>query len=242
MPIFPLLISSGRLQPSAPVCIPAEWQRLQPVLSSAEADDLLECLLSRTDWTADHYEAFGRQFSIPRLQAWYADAGLRYRYSDNLIKTRPWPDYLLDVRKRVEQACGCFFNSVLLTCYRHGEDSVSWHADDERELGPNPVIASLSLGAARTFYVRPKPESAQSLQSGLQPFSLCLQHNDLLLMKAGCQRHWQHAILPEAGLTAVRINLTFRQVVIPPESGREPEPAPDAAADAGCGCESAGDS
>jgi alkylated DNA repair dioxygenase AlkB len=242
MPIFPLLISSGRLRQSAPVCIPAEWQRLQPVLSSAEADHLLECLLSRTDWSSDFYEAFGRQFSIPRLQAWYADAGLRYRYSDNLIQTRPWPDYLLDVRERVEQACGCFFNSVLLTCYRHGEDSVSWHADDERELGPNPVIASLSLGAARTFYVRPKPESAQSLQSGLQPFSLCLQHNDLLLMKAGCQRHWQHAILPEAGLTAVRINLTFRQVVIPPESGREPEPAPDATADAGCDCESAGDS
>jgi alkylated DNA repair dioxygenase AlkB len=180
--------------------------RLDSPFQGSDLAELQACLESRVVWAPQSYEAFGRRFQVPRLQAWYADSGLRYRYSDNLIPTNAWPDWMQSARAQVESATGHAYNSVLLTCYRDGNDSVDWHADDEKELGPEPWIASLSVGASRLFSYRLNTDHRQ--QHGLR-----LEHGDLILMKPGFQQRWQHQIPEEPQVTETRINLTFRKVV-----------------------------
>lgn len=183
-----------------------ELVRLVSPFQGPDLAALQACLESRVVWASQSYEAFGRRFQVPRLQAWYADDGLRYRYSDNLIPTNAWPDWMQFARAQVERAAGHTFNSVLLTCYRDGKDSVGWHADDEKELGPAPWIASLSIGASRLFSYRLKTDHNQQ-------YGLRLEHGDLILMKPGFQQRWQHQVPEEPQVTEARINLTFRKVV-----------------------------
>lgn len=166
----------------------------------------LQRLLTNTiSWQTD-YQAFGRRFDIPRLQAWYADAGIHYRYSDNLLARHSWVPTLLSIKERVENASGHTFNSVLLTYYRTGRDHVTWHADDEPELGDQPVIASLSLGATRTFHWRSKQGKASS--------QIPLKDGELLLMNPEFQHYWEHSIPADYDISAPRINLTFRKVIL----------------------------
>ena len=172
------------------------------------SDALMHELIDDVPWHADYYEAFGRRFEIPRLQAWIADDGIQYSYSNNLLPVLPWSQRLWAVKQDVEHAAGHRFNAVLLTYYRHGEDHVTWHADDERELGPEPVIASLSLGATRSFSY-----SAGCGDATAQ--SLFLGGGDLLLMLPAFQRGWQHCVPMEPAVRHPRINLTFRRVVNP---------------------------
>ena len=164
---------------------------------------LLQTLIDTIHWQYD-YIAFGRRFDVPRLQAWYADPGVHYRYSNNLLKHQPWIEPLQRIRQDVEQASGHSFNSVLVTYYRNGQDHVTLHADDEPELGESPVIASLSLGATRRFEYRPK--SCGELQG------MFLHDGDLLIMQPDFQREWLHHVPVEPTVTKPRINLTFRQV------------------------------
>ena len=166
---------------------------------------LLETLISIVDWQQD-FVAFGRRFDIPRLQAWYADEGIHYRYSDNKLQSHAWIEPLLTIKQDVEAHTGHTFNSVLLTYYRTGDDHVSWHADDEKELGDAPVIASLSLGGSRVFHYRHKEnELAGHLE---------LHDGELLVMQPDFQRYWQHCIPPQAYFDLPRLNLTFRRVVM----------------------------
>ncbi|MYM64833.1 alpha-ketoglutarate-dependent dioxygenase AlkB [Pseudomaricurvus sp. HS19] len=155
-------------------------------------------------WPANHYEVFGRRFTLPRLQTWHADAGIVYRYSDNLLTTTPWTPLLLTLRQQVEQACGHPFNAVLVNHYRNGGDHVGWHSDDERELGESPVIASLSLGVAREFAFRRKDSHHRSGQ-------VLLTGGSLVLMEPAFQHHWQHSV-PVSAVSDARVNLTFRYV------------------------------
>lgn len=193
--------------------LPDSWRLLPSVLTDSEADCLLERCWRETCWAADSYEAFGRRFELPRLQAWFADNGLRYRYSDSLLETRPWPRHLQILRERIEAVCGHQFNSVLLTCYRDGHDQVGWHADNEVELGDDPVIASLSLGVTRHLYLRHNGANSTGLVRNGGVLCVPLPHNSLLLMDKGSQQCWQHAVLPEPEVDGLRINLTFRRVV-----------------------------
>lgn len=155
-------------------------------------------------WPENRYTYSGRQFILPRLQTWHADAGIRYSYSNNLLQTQPWTDVLSEIRARVETFLGHSFNAVLVNHYRNGEDHVGWHADNEPELGESPVIASLSFGAERIFAYRHKSTRATG--------QLLLRNGSLALMQAGFQQDWLHSIPPDRQVSEARINLTFRQV------------------------------
>ena len=173
--------------------------------SPAESDKLLADLIANIAWEQKAINIMGKQVMQPRLIAWYGDAGKSYRYSGLTVHPLPWTPVLLDMKARVEAAANVTFNTVLLNLYRDGQDSVGWHSDDEPELGTNPVIASVSLGAARTFQFKHKqnPDLKQSVE---------LTHGSLLLMRGTTQHYWKHQIPKTKKPLGARINLTFRVI------------------------------
>ena len=174
-------------------------------VAPSDADRLFEALKQTLAWRQDQIKLFGRQCWIPRLQAWYADPGIRYRYSGLELAHHAWTDELQQLRQRVEQQCCHRFNAVLANLYRDGLDSMGWHSDDEPELGTHPVIASLSLGQPRPFKLRRRNQPDQQ-------YEIELEHGSLLLMGGALQHHWQHALPKRLRLKQPRINLTFRRV------------------------------
>ena len=156
---------------------------------------------------AEEVVVFGRRVIQPRLTAWYGDPGCAYAYSGIRLEPSPWSATLRDLKARIEAATAEAFNSVLLNYYRDERDSVGFHSDDEPELGPRPVIASLSLGAERVFVMRHKSDRK------LPPVRLTLASGSLLLMKGDTQRHWQHGVPKEARPCGARVNLTFRRIL-----------------------------
>ena len=170
-----------------------------------ESNALLARLQSDIDWQQPSITLYGKSHPIPRLQAWMGDEPHTYRYSGTDFTSEIWPDYLASLAEHVGGIAGVEFNSVLLNLYRNGQDSMGWHSDDEPELGRAPVIASLSLGAERDFTLRRSGTTRQA-------HSLLLQHGSLLIMKAGMQSRWQHALPRRARVTEPRINLTFRRI------------------------------
>ena len=178
---------------------------LGQIYSSQQASNFMGRLLNEVAWQTD-YIAYGRRVEIPRLQAWYADEGIYYRYSDNKLQSHAWIDSLLEIKRAVESRSGYLFNSVLLTHYRDGNDSVGWHADDEAELGSEPVIASLSLGATREFHFRHKQHAMSA--------SMQLHDGELIVMKPEFQEKWEHCVLAQPSVDKPRLNLTFRKVIM----------------------------
>lgn len=177
-------------------------------LSPAEATALLQELTDTVAWQQQPIMLFGKSVLQPRLTAWYGDPAAAYAYSGLRLEPLPWMPALLALRQRVEAATGSRFNSVLLNLYRDGQDSMGWHADDEPELGPVPVIASVSLGATRRFRLRPQPRRGLSHA----PVALDLPSGSLLLMQGTTQHYWQHAVPKTARPLGPRLNLTFRWV------------------------------
>jgi alkylated DNA repair dioxygenase AlkB len=175
---------------------------------TSEADRLFSKLRDTTAWRQETITLYGRTIDIPRLTAWYGDAGTTYVYSGIKNVPLPWTTVLLEVRRAVEPAAGVVFNSVLLNRYRTGKDSVSWHADDEPEFGEQPVIASVSFGGIRTFELRHKR------RKGLKA-SVDLTHGSLFIMRGDTQANWLHRIPKTARPVPERLNLTFRAVVTP---------------------------
>ncbi len=154
-------------------------------------------------WRQDRIQVHGRQVNIPRLQAWYGEPHCRYTYSGLTMQPIPMPAPLMALKSIAEQITGSFFNAVLCNLYRDGQDSVGWHADNEPELGKNPVIASYSFGAERRFLIKPK--------KGKQPAqALKLCDNSLLVMGGEMQHHWNHQLPKTKQSVGPRINLTFR--------------------------------
>lgn len=176
-------------------------------LSSDLRHQYFQTLLSETPWQQDDISLFGRTLPIPRLQAWYGDDGLSYQYSGIRLDPLSWSPTLLEIKRQVESICGQSFNSVLLNLYRDGRDSNGWHSDDEPELGTEPVIASLSLGATRRFRLRHKTSKETS------PITLHLEPGSLLLMSGKTQTHWQHSLPKTSTTVEPRINLTFRKII-----------------------------
>lgn len=167
----------------------------------SEADSLFAHLRTNIRWGQE----VGRGRPFPRLTAFVADAGLEYRYSGVVHRGEGWPAELLAVRERIESASGAEFNSLLLNLYRDGRDSIGFHADDEPELGKNPVVASVSLGAVRKFVMK-HVATRESL-------SFQLAHGSLLVMAGTCQHHWRHGVPKTAETVGERINLTFRKLI-----------------------------
>lgn len=171
----------------------------------AAADDLLAALRSLIDWQQEEILIFGERKRVPRLVAWHGDPGTAYTYSGTAHEPLPWMPELLRVRQRVEELTGYRYNSVLLNLYRDGRDGMGWHADDEPELGREPAIASVSLGATRRFKLRDR-------RSRVAATPLDLAHGDLLLMAGATQHHYVHAVPKTARPVGERVNLTFRRV------------------------------
>ncbi|WP_305909370.1 alpha-ketoglutarate-dependent dioxygenase AlkB [Methylomarinum sp. Ch1-1] len=169
-----------------------------------QADRLFQQLLAQLDWRQERLFIYGRWIDVPRLMCWYGDPGRHYRYSGVDHEPLPWTDSLLTIKVDVESACGASFNSVLANLYRNGRDSMGCHADDEKELGRNPLIASLSLGERRLLRFRHN-QSRQKLD-------LELRHGDLLLMAGELQHHWKHELPKTRKTKKARINLTFRKI------------------------------
>lgn len=178
-------------------------------LPEREADRALDRLWRELDWSQRAIVLFGRRVMQPRLTAWYGEPEAVYSYSGLTLAPLPWHPLLHELKKRVEAFSGCRFDSVLANAYRDGRDSMGWHSDDEKELGPEPVIASLSLGASRRFLLRPRTRSAGE---GGATTSLSLAHGSMLLMKGKSQRRFQHALPRTRRPVGLRINLTYRRV------------------------------
>lgn len=169
------------------------------------ADKLFEQLHKNLDWRQDQIKIYGRNLSIPRLQAFIAQQGVRYSYSGLTLEGDGFPEPLEQLRRDLNQVTGVEFNAVLANLYRDGSDTMGWHSDNEPELGSDPVIASITLGANRSFKFRPL--------GGGPSWGIDLEHGSLLLMGAGVQQRWQHSIPKRLRCHQPRINLTFRKII-----------------------------
>ena len=178
--------------------------------------------LSRTlQWRSETITMFGRTMLQPRLIAFYADAGLSYRYSRRTFTGLPWTPLLAVLRTLAEQTSQSPLNSVLANLYRNQHDSMGMHADDEPELGKNPVIVSMSFGATRRFVMKHRT------RKDLPPLELPLEDSSILVMRGTTQHFWVHGIKKETRPMGPRVNLTFRRIV-EPISGRHQEVNPAA--------------
>ena len=194
------------------ICLPQAELRYRPALLSDDlarhfAGELLEP--GKLSWRCDDIEMFGRLVKQPRLTVWMADEGVRYRYSGISHSPQPWIAPISELRKMAETAAQCSFNSVLINQYRNGHDHVGWHRDNEPELGVEPVIATLSLGATRFFDLRHRDYRNNKL--AVQRFEL--QSGDLIVMRGLTQQHWQHRVPRQTRITEPRLNLSFRRVI-----------------------------
>ncbi len=183
----------------------AQIDVLPSFIDSAQADQLFNVLYQQLDWTQQHIKVYGKEYAVPRLSAWYADAGRCYEYSGLRMKGLPWTSALKEIKAQVEDYCQQYFNSMLANLYRDGADAVGWHADDEDELGKNPFIASLSLGQPRHFQLKHRRDKRLTK-------SFLLPHGSLLIMQGETQHHWLHQIPKSRKAMLPRINLSFRQL------------------------------
>ena len=174
-------------------------------LNQSDANNLYEKCLNDISWQSSTIIMFGKKIDIPRLECWYGDYGCEYTYSGKSLKRFEFPNFLLDLRMLIEKKVNSNFNSVLANLYRDGQDSMGLHADDEKELGNEPVIASISLGENRPIIFQNKKTKEKVTFD--QP------HGSLLVMQGKTQDHWKHAINKSKKINKPRINLTFRNII-----------------------------
>jgi alkylated DNA repair dioxygenase AlkB len=170
-----------------------------------EADGIYQELLEKTPWQQDTIKLFGKTHLQPRLTALYGNENKPYSYSNIKMEPHPWNPLLREINLKLASEINNTFTSVLLNLYRDGKDSNGWHADNEKELGKNPVIASLSFGAERTFHLQHNTEKTLK-------HKIILEHGSLLVMKGTTQHYWKHQIPKTAKEIGNRINLTFRNI------------------------------
>ena len=179
----------------------------QKHFDSEIAANLLKDLTEEIPWVQNKIRFYGKESLVPRLESWHGDKGMSYTYSGIRMDAKSWTKNLLKIKESIEPIAKTTFNSVLINYYRDGKDRVAWHSDDEKELGKNPVIASVSLGAERKFKLRHKKFKENQLQH-----EVFLQSGSLLLMSGSTQHHWLHEIPRTAKPIGPRINLTFRVI------------------------------
>ena len=175
-------------------------------LNTKEADLYLEQLTKETPWRNDPITVFGKTYPQPRMTSLHGHTTDSYGYSGIVMQPNPMRKPLLDIEQKLQAFTKETFTTVLLNLYRDGQDSNGWHADNEKELGVNPVIASVSLGASRYFHLKHNSYKSQRLK-------LELTHGSLLLMEGATQHFWKHQIAKTAKKVGPRINLTFRKVL-----------------------------
>jgi alkylated DNA repair dioxygenase AlkB len=179
---------------------PHKIMRIYQFLSFSESEILFNKLLNETSWEQKYKEFYGKNCKIPRLTAWHGSTP--YTYSGIENKAQPWTETTTAIKDAIEEYTWLEFSSCLLNFYRDGSDSISWHSDDEPELGPDPIIACLSLGGPRKFQIRDKRTKERTDYE--------LKSGSLLIMPPGFQRTHEHQIPKTKKPTKPRISLTFR--------------------------------
>ena len=174
-------------------------------LNQSDANNLYDRCLNDISWQSSAIKMFGKKIDVPRLECWYGDLGCEYTYSGKSLKRFEFPNFLLNLRMLIEKKVNSNFNSVLANLYRDGQDSMGLHADDEKELGNEPVIASISLGENRPIIFQNKKTKEKVTFD--QP------HGSLLVMQGKTQDYWKHAINKSKKIDKPRINLTFRNII-----------------------------
>ena len=197
----------------------SEYENLEPIrvvatdgfadyypnfLAPAARAALLQQLLCLDTFQQNEIVLFGKKIKVPRLEAYYALNGEQYGYSGQQLQAEKFPAFLDELRLEVQERTGYKYNALLINYYRDGQDSNGWHADNEKTLGLNPSIASISLGAERTFELK-------HLSTGLKK-SVLLAHGSLLHMHGPLQHHYKHQLPKKRALTEARLNLTFRWI------------------------------
>lgn len=175
------------------------------IMSKSEANTYHNVLLKNVKWKNDEAMYQGKHIITEREVAWYGDQGYLYTYSNTTKQALPWTNELLNSKRRIELITNSTFNSCLLNLYHDGNEEMTWHSDDEKPLGKNTVIASVSFGADRKFSFKHK--------STKQTISLLLEDGSLLLMKGRTQSYWLHSLPCPSKVIHPRINLTFRTIV-----------------------------
>ena len=182
----------------------ADVSYLGGFLAGEEADRALAAA-AQEQYVQEQIRIHGRTHDIPRLTMWYSEDGSTYTYSGIAMEPKPFPPFVREMNDRIAHEAGLSFNSVLINFYRDGNDKVGWHSDDERELGGEIHIASVSLGAERVFRMRWRSDHSRVVD-------LPLGHGSLLLMKHPTQMYWEHCLPPRKRLAEPRYNLTFRTI------------------------------
>jgi alkylated DNA repair dioxygenase AlkB len=173
--------------------------------SNEEAVILFDALQKEIPWQQDDIKVYGKVYPQPRLTALFGNEGKSYSYSNITMHPHSWTPLLLTMKEKIEQTVEVTFSTVLLNYYRDGRDSNGWHADNEKELGNNPIIASLSFGAERIFQLKHNFLKEEKL-------NITLEHGSLLLMQGSTQHFWKHQIPKTTKPIEPRINLTFRVI------------------------------
>jgi len=173
--------------------------------NQVDSNELLKKLISDLPWESMAIKMFGKDITIPRLQCWVGDKGCDYKYSGKKLNRQDWTTDLIMIREKIYKELNIDFNSVLINYYRDGKDSMGWHSDNERELGPNPTIASISLGSERDLVFRNKINK--------EVLPIPQTHGCLILIDGKTQKNWQHAIKKTRKVIGPRINLTFRNII-----------------------------
>lgn len=185
---------------------PNSWISYTPNwLQASQAAPLMAKLGKSLQWEKGQIRMFGKWLSIPRQHAWYGDAQANYGWSGQRAEPLPWAPELEQLRQALQQDTGALFNGVLANLYRDGEDCMHWHSDDETELGRQPLVAAISIGAERRFSLRHKSRAYPTHR-------LQLGHGSLLLMGGDCQHDWQHALPRSTRVDKPRISLTYRYI------------------------------
>lgn len=183
----------------------AELIYIPNFISRQRADYYFEHLKSNVNWQQDDITVYGKTYKQPRLTALYAENKNSYSYSNIIMYPKPFTSELLEMKQNIENVAHHKFTTALINLYRDGNDSNGWHADNEKELGENPVIASLSLGEVRPFHFKHRVLKEER-------HKLLLEHGSLLIMKGEMQHYWLHQIAKTKKKIGERINLTFRTI------------------------------
>lgn len=183
----------------------ADIEYIENFYSTDNAHNIFTTIEHCVVWRQDKIQMFGKRVNIPRLQAYYGDSMLSYRYSNLTLQATPWIPCLAELKQRVSEHCQHDFNAVLINLYRNQSDSVGWHSDDEPELGAMPTIASLSFGAVREFQLKHRITKER--------LSISLAAGSLLIMRGKTQQYWQHCVPKRTTTRQPRINLTFRKII-----------------------------
>jgi alkylated DNA repair dioxygenase AlkB len=196
--------SSSKSKSGLTVIENGEYLFYPDFFTKSESDKYLQKLQMDIEWKQESMNMYGKQVAFPRLTAWYGDNDKPYSFSGITLAPKIWTKELVDIKEKIEPVSKIRFNSVLLNRYRSGNDSISWHTDAEKELGRNPIIASVNFGATRKFQLRHiKTKDKLEIE---------LTHGSLLIMQGELQHFWQHQVPKTSQNVAERINLTFRVI------------------------------